>query len=128
MLAFVHQTGGFGSPRHLYAQKISSAGALLWDATHVAVFDGGSLQFGNFPTFVADGSGGAVFAWYSSSPALEVFAQRVLANGAKAFGASGVAASTNAAQLGFREIETGQDGCDLGAEVEVEARRRIWSY
>ena len=35
------------------------------------VFDGGSLQFGEFPYFLSDGNGGAVFAWYSSSPSLQ---------------------------------------------------------
>ena len=59
------------------------------------VFDSGSLQFGAFPYFVPDGSGGAVFSWYSSSPALQCFAQHILANGSEAFPHNGSAASTN---------------------------------
>lgn len=88
-------SGGFTSPRHLEAQKLDASGAPLWGATPVAVFDGGSLQFGNFPTFVTDGAGGAVFAWYSSSPSLECFAQRVDANGNELFPHNGVAVSTS---------------------------------
>jgi hypothetical protein len=52
------------------------------------------VQFGYFPTFITDGSGGAVFRWYSVSP-LQVFAQRILATGTEAFTHNGVAASTN---------------------------------
>ncbi len=101
IVAFVHSAGGAG-PRHLWAQKLASAdGASLWPAAHVKVYDqaGGSLQFGNFPSFLADGSGGAVFAWYTSGPTLQCRAQRILANGAEAFAHNGVEASTDAARL-----------------------------
>ena len=77
--------------RLLYANKISRTGQLLWGASHVHVYDGGSLQNGNFPYFLSDGNGGAVFAWYSSSPTLQVFAQHVLSNGTEAFGHNGSA-------------------------------------
>ena len=98
ILSFVLQTGGFGSPRNLLAQKFDGNGALLWGAGHVAVFDGGSLQFGNFPEMVADGSGGAVFAWYGVSP-LQVRVQRVLANGTEAFAHDGLEASTDGTRV-----------------------------
>jgi len=63
------------------------------------VFDGGSLQLGNFPAFVPVGSGGAVMSWYSNSPALECRAQHVLDNGSEAFPHNGVAVSTNGSLL-----------------------------
>jgi len=75
---------GFTGPKHLLANKLSTTGTLLWGASHVAVFDGGSLQFGNFPPFVTDGAGGAVFSWYEVSP-LQSRAQHILANGSEAF-------------------------------------------
>jgi hypothetical protein len=90
------------SPRHLWAQKLAAAdGASLWAAGHVKVYDdgSGSLQFGNVPTFLPDGAGGAVFAWYTASPSLQCRVQRVLANGAEAFAHQGVELSTNAARL-----------------------------
>lgn len=111
ILSFVFSSGGFGSPRHLFAQKIDRTGALLWGANPVQVFDGGSLQFGAFPNFVTDGAGGAVFSWYSSSPSLEVFAQRILGNGTEAFPHNGVSVSTDASQVrvgpaaSFDEVE-----------------------
>ena len=90
---------GFGSNRYIYANKLSAKGKLLWGKGHVKVFDNGSLQFGAFPYFVPDGSGGAVFAWYTSAPALQCFAQHILANGSEAFPHNGSAASTNTANV-----------------------------
>ena len=87
------------SARHLLAQKLGADGSLLWGAGHVQVFDGGTLQYGNFPPFVLDGVGGAVFAWYSSSPSLQCRVQRILANGSEAFTHNGVETSTNAGRL-----------------------------
>ena len=99
IFSWVAQAGGFTSPRHLYANKVSPGGAPLWGAKHVQVFDGGSLQFGNFPGFVPDDAGGACFGWYSSSPSLEAFAQRVDAAGNELFPHNGVSASTDATQV-----------------------------
>lgn len=101
ILSFV-QSGGGPAPRHLWAQKLASAdGASLWDSGHVKVYDdgSGSLQFGNFPTFLSDGAGGGVFAWYTSSPTLQVRAQHILSNGTEAFAHNGVEASTDLSHL-----------------------------
>ncbi len=87
---------GFTGPKHLLTNKISASGELLWGADHVVVFDGGSLQFGNFPPFVPDGEGGAVFGWYQVSP-LQSRAQHLLADGTEAFPHNGVAGSNNTA-------------------------------
>jgi hypothetical protein len=66
----------------------------------IAVFDGGSLQYGNFPKFVPDGSGGAVFSWYdTASLALQCYAQHILADGSEAFPHNGSAASINATRI-----------------------------
>jgi len=86
----------FFAPRHLELRRVSSAGSELW---RTSVFDGGSLQLGNFPSFLPDGSGGAVMSWYSNSPSLECRAQHVLASGSEAFPHNGVAVSTNGSLL-----------------------------
>ena len=99
ILSIVHQTGGFGSPRLILAQKYDSTGAPLWTASPVTVLGAGSLQFGNFPSFRADGSGGAVFSWYTSSPSLQVFLQRVDAAGSVVHAANGIPVSNAAGQL-----------------------------
>ncbi len=93
IVSFV-SAAGFTGAKHLLANKLSGTGALLWGANHVAVFDGGSLQFGNFPPFVTDGAGGAVFGWYEVSP-LQSRAQHILADGTEAFPHNGVPGSTN---------------------------------
>jgi hypothetical protein len=98
ILSFVRQVS-FQAAKHLYAQKLAADGSPLWSASHVRVFDGGSLQFGNFPTFISDGAGGAVFGWYSSSPALQCFAQHIDAEAAELFGHNGAAGSTLATQI-----------------------------
>jgi hypothetical protein len=87
---------GFGSNAYLYANKISSTGQLMWGSGNVHVYDGGSLQFGEFPYFIPDGSGGGVFSWYTNSPTLQVFAQHILLDGTEAFGHNGSVGSTNA--------------------------------
>jgi len=99
ILSIVHQTGDFYSPKHLLAQKLDSTGALLWGSGHVAVFNSGSLQFGNYPTFVPDGTGGAVFSWYDTASSLQCYAQHLLADGAPVFPPSGAAVSTNATRV-----------------------------
>ncbi len=90
---------GFRTNRYLYANKLSASGQLLWGSGHVHVWDGGSLQFGNYPSFIPDGQGGAVFAWYSSSPALQSYVQHILANGSEAFQHNGVPASTDTSNI-----------------------------
>lgn len=100
IFSFISQSGGFFGPRHLRAQKLSIDGVPLWTGSGVNVFNTGSLQIGNFPEFMTDGSGGALFSWYSTSP-LQCFAQRVLSDGTQVFGVPGTGApvSDNAAQI-----------------------------
>jgi hypothetical protein len=99
VIASVVSSKGFGSNSSLLAVKLSSAGKPLWGASPVVVFNGGSLQFGEFPYFIPDGSGGAVFAWYSNSPTLQVYAQHILSDGTLAFPANGSGGSTNTSNV-----------------------------
>jgi hypothetical protein len=98
ILSIVHQTGDFYSPKHLIAYKYDGWGFNVWGP--IAVFDSGSLQFGNYPTFVPDGSGGAVFSWYDAgSLQLQCYAQHLYADGSAAFPHNGSAASTNGTRV-----------------------------
>jgi len=85
---------GFISPKHLHAQKLDSVGNFKWGANPLPVFNGGALQTGNFPQFVPDGNGGAVFTWYSVNAGLQCHAQWIMANRTEAFGHNGVIVST----------------------------------
>jgi len=93
IVSMVVAPSGFLGPKHLYAQKLSNTGAPLWGAAPVVVFDDGSLQFGNFPYFVSDGNGGAVFSWYDTANGLKSYAQHVRSDGIEAFAHNGVAVS-----------------------------------
>jgi hypothetical protein len=93
------RSAGFLGDKQLRAQKLSATGELLWGAQHVAVFDAGSLQFGNFPTLLPDGAGGALFAWYTSSPALQCYAQHLRGDGTEAFPHNGSAVSLDTANV-----------------------------
>ncbi len=87
------QQASFLAAKHLYCQKFDSTGAEVW-ASRVAVYDIGSLQFGNFPRFLSDGVGGGVFAWYDSAGTN--FVQHVSSAGAELFPHNGVATETGA--------------------------------
>ena len=92
---------GFGSNRQLRTNKISASGELLWGTGNVVIFDQGSLQFGNFPYFITDGAGGAVFVWYTAYPALQVFTQHIKADGSEAFPHNGAAGSTDSSNIRY---------------------------
>jgi hypothetical protein len=143
IVSFIYSAGGFGSARHIYAQKVSAAGTPQWGPNSLPIFDGGSLQFGAFPNFISDGAGGAVFAWYSSSPSLEVYSQRVLSNGTEAFPHNGVSVSTDASQvrvgpsvafdlaeqetfLLYEELSSSQSQSGLSAQKLDATGSRMW--
>jgi hypothetical protein len=96
IISWVQYTSFLG-PKHLYAQKIDSTGAEAW-ASRVAIYDGGSLQFGNFPEFIGDGFGGALFSWYDTANGLNVYAQRLAPDGTEMYPHNGASVSTNPRQ------------------------------
>lgn len=93
VIASVVRYTSFSGAKTLQAQKFSGTGAALWVSTNVRVFATGSLQFGNFPSFLPDGEGGAIFTWYSTSP-LQANVQWVSPTGALRFGTSGLGVTT----------------------------------
>ena len=76
------RSGGYD----IYAQRLDANGAAQWTANGVAMCDVGQDQIN--PRIVEDGSGGAVIAWWDrrSTLDLDIFAQRVDANGAVQWG------------------------------------------
>lgn len=93
------RTAGFSSPRHLYAQRFSADGVALWGEMGadgrrlpVPVFTASTLQYGNFPPFIPDGRGGAVFVWYETGP-LQARAQRLDSEGHPLWGPNGLTAA-----------------------------------
>ena len=88
VIASVVRYTTFNGAKTIQAQKFSSTGVAQWAATNVRVFTTGSLQFGNFPSFISDGEGGAIFSWYATGP-LQSYAQWVTPTGALRFGTNG---------------------------------------
>ena len=80
----------FTGAKTLRAHKFNADGTRPWAAVGVFVFSTSSLQFGNFPTFLPDGSGGAYFCWYTTGP-LQSRLQRINDAGALMYGTDGVA-------------------------------------
>lgn len=64
----------------IYAQRIDSTGTPLWKSNGVPVYSGTGDQYD--PVLLADGEGGAIFAWWDiSTPDWNIFAQRLSADG-----------------------------------------------
>lgn len=77
-------------PADIYAQRIGATGGMLWIADGVRVCGAASFQL--FPVTAADGAGGVLVAWEDSrsDTTVEVYAQRVGADGAALWTADGV--------------------------------------
>ncbi|ANB17099.1 hypothetical protein [Dokdonella koreensis] len=101
--AIVAWSNQSGATRILRAQKLASAdGAVLWGTDGVRVADVGNLQAGYFPKIIADGAGGAVFAYYDiSGVAFNVRVQHLDAAGNRLFGNDGALATTDASKGHF---------------------------
>ena len=86
---FALRSGGYA----IYAQRISSAGAVQWTANGAALCTSGGTQW--YPAIVADGSGGAIVAWTDArGTSYDVYAQRISIGGAVQWTANGVALCT----------------------------------
>lgn len=71
----------------VYAQRVDSAGYLLWTDYGIPVADGPATQ--DLPVMVSDGEGGAIIAW--EQPALaDVYAQRINSDGQRLWGEEGI--------------------------------------
>lgn len=94
VIASVVRYTTFSGAKTIQAQKFSGTGTAMWAAANVRVFTTGSLQFGNFPSFLPDGEGGAVFGWYQTSP-LQCRVQWVAPDGTLRFGTNGQVTSND---------------------------------
>ncbi|MEE2907904.1 MAG: hypothetical protein VX527_08740 [Planctomycetota bacterium] len=97
IVSFVHYVS-FSGPKRLKAQKFGLDMNPQWGVSPIDVFISGSLQFGNYPEFVADVSGGAVLCWYETSP-LMARMQWINADGTRLFGTSGMTVTTESSMV-----------------------------
>jgi predicted lipoprotein with Yx(FWY)xxD motif len=79
----------------IYAQRINSAGAMLWTANGVNICNQAAAQRG--PKLVSDGSGGAFITWYDNRAGdYDIYTQRIANAGAVVWTTNGVATCTMA--------------------------------
>lgn len=80
---------GSGNP-DIYAQRINAAGTVQWSTNGVVICNAPNEQFS--PAIVADGSGGAIFAWQDARTPdnQDIYAQRIDALGVIQWTANGV--------------------------------------
>ncbi|MCH2140602.1 MAG: hypothetical protein MK100_06155 [Phycisphaerales bacterium] len=90
LASFVTYTS-FSGPKRLVAARITHSGSIAWGLNDV--FTNGSLQFGAYPEFIRDNSGGGIFVWYSTSP-LMARAQWMTETGDRLLGTDGMAMTT----------------------------------
>ncbi|NKE71961.1 IPT/TIG domain-containing protein [Candidatus Manganitrophus noduliformans] len=113
----------------IYAQRINRDGVVQWAVDGIAVAAGGHSELS--PQIVPDGAGGAILAWQDDrNGKIDVYAQRVDANGAVQWAAGGVAVSNAAAnKIFFRLIPDGAGGAvlvwqdDRGGDWDLYAQR-----
>lgn len=113
----------------IYAQRMNRDGVAQWTVDGIAVAAGGHAEFS--PQIVSDGAGGAIFAWQDDrNGKIDVYAQRVDANGAVQWAAGDVSVSTAATnKFFFRLIPDGAGGAllvwqdDRGGDWDLYAQR-----
>jgi hypothetical protein len=93
----------------IYAQRVSGAGAVQWQADGVPVCSSGGVE--RFPQIVADGAGGAIVTWPDDrSGSSDIYAQRVSASGETSWAPNGVPVCTAANAQEFPQIAAGRSG------------------
>jgi hypothetical protein len=104
----------------LYAQRVSAAGALLWDSLGVAICVSPADQLK--PTVAAGGAGSAIVAWedFRVGPYFRVYAQRIDSSGVVQWTPNGVAVCPAPGNQNVATIAG--DGAD-GAVLAWEDRR-----
>jgi hypothetical protein len=79
---------GPNAPAHLYAQRVSAMGQLLWQRDGIPVIEVGDQWD---PQVVSDGQGGALVAWRDNRTGLShIYAQRIDEHGALLWAADGL--------------------------------------
>jgi len=104
-----HADGKTGND--IYAQRVNSLGASMWDPMGVVVSSAAGNQ--EAPQILADGTGGAIVVWEDARTGLgyNIYAQRVNAKGERLWNEKGVAVVASANdQIEARIVSDGAEG------------------
>ncbi len=119
-----------GPAGDIYARRVNEAGAPQWVADGVAVCAAAGAQ--ETPSAVADGAGGAIFAWADQRAGnYDVYSQRVIGTGTVSWTDGGVAVcAATGDQLAPKPCSDGSNGAYLvwqdgrgGATADVYGQR-----
>lgn len=104
------------SNRHIYIQKLDTAGVPQWNGGNpVIVFNNGTLAPQSFPSFIHDGSGGAVLGWFENGADFLAYVQHLDSVGVEMFPHNGVAATVPT--VGRRRISAGVSYSPASGEI-----------
>ena len=118
IIAWRDSTSGMG----VRAQRLSSAGVVLWDSGGVAIAPTPNLAPSNPLALVGDGAGGAIITWSdvrSGVSNTDIYAQRVDASGVVQWAVNGVAISTAAGNQTAPQIVTNGTGGAIIAWLDL---------
>jgi hypothetical protein len=102
----------------IYAQRISSAGAIMWTTGGVAVCSSPNTQAN--PRIEADGLGGAIITWQDkrNNADYDIYAQKIDASGATQWTANGVVICNAVNTQNNARIESdGANGAIIGWQI-----------
>ncbi len=104
----------------IYAQRVSSAGSLMWGSGVIISADAGDEYNSRRAPLVSDGSGGAIITWgnYRPSDDHDLFAQRVNASGVPQWTETGVTVCANDKDQGSPQIVSDGSGGAIISWVE----------
>ncbi len=102
----------------IYAQKITSSGALSWTPNGNLVCNAQDDQ--DYPCITKDGSGGAIISWHVNNANEDLFAQRINTSGAIQWTPAGVPICTATGKQGYPQIVADASG---GAIITWADRR-----
>jgi hypothetical protein len=109
IVMFSGYTGSFISPANyrIYSQKVSSAGARVWNATQDTVYSLGRVSGFYTPRLFSDGNNGAVYCWHDDRNAVNLttgYVQRKNSSGTVQFPVNGSAVSGNTSNNHFTPV------------------------
>ena len=115
--AMVVWTDARSGTADLYAQHVNRLGDPLWAADGIAVCTASGAQ--TLPRVISDGAGGAIVAWQDARGAnLDVYAQRIAADGSLLWSANGAAVCTALADQTAATLEADGAGGAIVAWVD----------
>jgi hypothetical protein len=116
-----------GPQSELYAQRVDPNGNTLWNRNGIAITR--EPDYEQIHAMISDGAGGAFIAWEDSRDYLDIYAQRIDADGDALWSAGGIPICRAADQQ--RNVEITKDGAGgaifVWEDSRIPTQRRIYA-